>query len=126
MRTNTRWIKRGELAWQREVVPLARVYEPPRQNLPPVTYSDKTLAHGIYHRHVQQCPAEQGWMEREQLLAWANLDSAKFIEAAYNAKLLDCAIDLSTKIEVYRVLDPAKMMTFALDWKARHGKVKKK
>jgi hypothetical protein len=65
-------------------------------------------------------------MEREQLLAWANIESSKFIEGAYNAKLLDCAIDLKSKVEVYRVLDPAKLMTFALEWKARFGKVKKK
>ena len=88
--------------------------------------SDRTLAHGIYHRHIQNAPAEQGWMERAQLLDWANIQSTKFLEAAYNAKLLDCAIDMASKVEVYRVLNPAKMLAFTLEWKERHQDKKAK
>ena len=123
----TRLILRGQLVWQRTREPQRNVYEPaPHIYMGPPVASDRTLSHGIFHRHIQNAPAEQGWMERAQLLDWANIQSTKFLEAAYNAKLLDCAIDMASKVEVYRVLNPAKMLTFTLQWKEQHQDKKAK
>lgn len=116
----TRVIMSGHVVWERVRPERVHVYEPAPHmgKLPEV--SDRTLAHGIYHRHIHSAPAEQGWMERAQLLDWANIESSKFIEAACSAKLLDCAIDMQTKVEVYRVLNPTKMLPFTLEWKTNH------
>lgn len=123
----TRLILRGQLVWQRTREIPQNVYEPaPHIYMGPPVASDRTLAHGIFHRHIQNAPAEQGWVERAQLLDWANIQSTKFLEAAYNAKLLDCAIDMASKVEVYRVLNPAKMLTFTLQWKEQHQDKKAK
>jgi hypothetical protein len=122
-----RLIQRGQIVWSRDDGPGTHVYMPPPvMNAKQPELSDRTMAHGIYHRHILNAPAEQGWMERSQLLDWANLDGVAFIVAAWNQKLLDCAIDMQTGVEVYRVLNPSKLLPFALEWKRTHKDTKVK